>query len=82
MAYIIRVGKDQFIKRTCRFGYWHGSIVLTDNIREARAWTRERDAQGAARCAEYRATRSWAHDRDKVLLGGKEIAVEPEQWET
>jgi hypothetical protein len=49
MGYRIKVG-DQYVKRTCKFRAFGGKVLCTTDIREARVWSRVKDAKNAAWC--------------------------------
>lgn len=48
MAFVVKVGDNAYVKRTSRFGHYHGRVVCTPHFEEARIWTREKDAERAA----------------------------------
>jgi hypothetical protein len=50
---------ELWIKRTARFGAFHGTVVLTDDVRDARIWSRYYDASRAARVATYCFSQEW-----------------------
>ena len=63
MKYIIKVN-DYYIKYTSNFGHFHGSAVLTKNKREAKMWTREKDALYKLRIVRYR-YRIFEHEKKR-----------------
>lgn len=67
LGYIVTIRKDKkYIKRTSKFGAFHGSIVTTANRAEARIWTREKDARRAAHTYNWR---TYTYPRDKEKHG-------------
>lgn len=44
IKYIIKIGKDQYVKYTDTQRAFGGKTRLTDNVREAKMFTRKRDA--------------------------------------
>lgn len=78
MAYIVKAqqsprSRPHYIKFTCRFGCFHGSIVLTDKKEEARKWTRKKDAERAAWVAGWRAEK---YPEDNAKIAGFVFSVE------
>lgn len=53
MAYIIKTQKG-YIKRTSDFGPFYGRIVLTNDVNEAKRFTRKKDADERLRTAMFR----------------------------
>lgn len=53
MAYVVKTNKG-YIKRTSQFGQFHGSIILTDDSREALRFTRIDDADRRGWVAAWR----------------------------
>ena len=66
---------DKYIKRTSRFGAFHGSVVLTEYTEEARVWAREADATYSASNVRYRA-KTFTRDKKK-LIGDVQVVGEP-----
>lgn len=52
--YALRASNGMWVKFTCKFGYFHGSVVLTEDPALARKWTREYDANRARLVADHR----------------------------
>lgn len=71
--YRVKVG-NLWIKSTCRFGPFHGSIVLTRFASEARKFTRESDANSCAHCVAYRVS-AYPGLKGEELAKGKVITV-------
>lgn len=57
---------QKYIKYTCKFGPFHGRIVLTPNQQEARMFTREKDAKRVANVFNIRTV---AYREDKERFG-------------
>lgn len=66
MWYVKAVSDEEykFVKFTCRFGMYHGRIVLTEEQGEARKWTRQADAARAAQTANARVA-TYSDDKEK-----------------
>ncbi len=78
MGFIVQIGDRHFVKRTARFGPFHGRVVCTDQKHEARVWTREKDARKAGRVVGYhRRQLQSMYERKPLPTGNISIEVEP-----
>lgn len=66
MPYIINTCNG-YIKRTARYGPFYGRVVYTDNIEDARLFTRRIDAETSAKVVNSRHVR-YLHDRKRHPL--------------
>lgn len=82
MAYIIRIGDRHYIKRTSDFGAFHGSVVITDDIEDARRFTRKADANRRQNCLIWRINtyETDAHKLDVRGLLDADIVVTDIGW--
>ena len=75
--YIVKID-DNFIKYTSKFGPFYGNIVTTQNEKEARLFSRERDAKTLVSTINYR-LRTFEFDKEKFpnvkLVSYKEIIL-------
>ena len=53
MPFVIKTDKG-YVKRTAKFGPFHGSVVLTDDVEEAFRFTRREDAERRAGVLKWR----------------------------
>ena len=61
--YIVKID-DNFIKYTSKFGPFYGNIVITKEEKEARLFSREKDAKSLVSTINYR-LRTFEFDKKK-----------------
>lgn len=65
MGYVIKIGTRHYVKRTARFGAFHGTIYLTDSKQDALVFTRKADAERRASVLAERVERY--HDDNEMF---------------
>ncbi len=77
MGFIVKIGEHNFVKRTARFGPFHGRVVWTESAREARVWTQERHAKRAAFVVDYHRANCDFYHKKPIPDGLVEVLSEP-----
>ena len=73
MGYMIKLGEGYWVKRTARFGAFHGEIYITDNRADALIFTRKSDANSRADILAYRLER---HEQDARKFAIRGLTVD------